>query len=266
MPRLIVLESIEYYFAAVNELKLGEIKYEFSHISFEIENVFEILKKHLKVIIENYNQLKEIGKTKILISKEEERLKSYLLADLSYSSNLELDLKERIESFTSRINKIDSNKMIKRANKRKQLKWQLFDGIGELIFGLGIIGIGLLCAWLFSLKKDISNIPFEVFLILALVIVIILAFIIGLIVLLIKEEKIGGCMREKEKLIEALHKVVEDIMDNYDKYSENEINEIKKFYNNAIALNDKLEHYDQKKSVIDKLKEAFENFFGGKNK
>ena len=73
-------------------------------------------------------------------------------------------------------------------------------------------------------------------------------------------------MREKKKLIEALHKVVEDIMDNYDKYSENEINEIKKFYNNAIALNDKLEHYDQKKSVIDKLKEAFENFFGGKNK
>ena len=55
-------------------------------------------------------------------------------------------------------------------------------------------------------------------------------------------------------------------MDNYDKYSEKEINEIKKFYNNAIALNDKLEHYDQKKSVIDKLKEAFENFFGGKNK
>ena len=73
-------------------------------------------------------------------------------------------------------------------------------------------------------------------------------------------------MREKKKLIEALHKVIEDIMDNYDKYSENEINEIKKFYNNAITLNDKLEHYDQKKSVIDKLKEAFENFFGGKNK
>lgn len=73
-------------------------------------------------------------------------------------------------------------------------------------------------------------------------------------------------MREKKKLIEALHKVVEDIMDNYDKYSEYEINEIKRFYNNAIALNDKLEHYDQKKSVIEKLKEAFENFFGGKNK
>lgn len=189
MPRLIVLESIEYYFAAVNELKLGHIKYEFSHISYEIENVFEILKNYLKVIVVHYNQLKEVGKTKVLISKEEERLKSYLLADLSYSSNLELDLKERIESFTSRVNKIDSNKMIKRANKRKQLKWQLFDGIGELIFGLGIIGIGLLCAWLFSLKKDISDIPFEVFIILALVIVIIIAFIVGLIVLLIKKKK-----------------------------------------------------------------------------
>jgi hypothetical protein len=116
-------------------------------------------------------------------------LKSYLLADLSNSSNLELDLKDRIESFTSRINKIDSNKIIKRANKRKQLKWQLFDGVGELIFGLGIIGIGLLCAWLFSLKKDISNIPFEVFVMLALVAVIILAFIVGLIVFLIKKKK-----------------------------------------------------------------------------
>lgn len=42
MPRSIVLESIEYYFAAVNELNLGQIKYEFSHISYEIENVFEI--------------------------------------------------------------------------------------------------------------------------------------------------------------------------------------------------------------------------------
>ncbi len=116
-------------------------------------------------------------------------MKSYLLADLSNSSNLELDLKDRIESFTSRINKIDSNKIIKRANKRKQLKWQLFDGVGELIFGLGIIGIGLLCAWLFSLKKDISNIPFEVFVMLALVAVIILAFIVGLIVFLIKKKK-----------------------------------------------------------------------------
>ena len=75
--------------------------------------------------------------------------------------------------------------MIKRANKRKQLKWQLFDGMGELIFGLGIIGIGLLCAWLFSLKKDISNIPFEVFIILALVIIIIIPFSILLIILIV---------------------------------------------------------------------------------
>ncbi len=122
MPRLIVLESIEYFFVAVNELNLGHIKYEFSHISYEIENVFEILKGYLKVIIENFNQLKEVGKTKVLISNEEERLKSYLLVDLSYSTNLELDLKERIESFTSRINKIDTNKMIKKVNKRKQIK------------------------------------------------------------------------------------------------------------------------------------------------
>lgn len=71
-------------------------------------------------------------------------------------------------------------------------------------------------------------------------------------------------MKEKRKLLDALHKVVGDIMDNYDKYTETEKNEIKNFFNNAILLNDKLEHYDQKKGVIDKLKEAFANFFGGK--
>lgn len=129
MPRLIVLESIEYYFSAINELKLGNIKYEFSHVSYEIENMFEILKNNLKVIIENYQQLKENDKTKESVLKEEARLKSYLLADLSNSTNLELDLKDRIESFTSRINKTDSNKMIRRTNKRKQIIWRLLSFI-----------------------------------------------------------------------------------------------------------------------------------------
>ncbi len=189
MPRLIVLESIEYYFSAVNELKVGKIKYEFSHTAFEIENVIEILKNNLPIIITNYNQLKENEKTKKLILKEEVRLKSYLLTDLSHSTNLELDLKERIESFTSRINKTDSNKMIKRANKRKQTKSQLLDGLVELIFGFVVIALGILFAWLFSFKKDISDIPFEFFMMLGFFTVFILALIIGLTIYLIKEKR-----------------------------------------------------------------------------
>ncbi len=37
-------------------------------------------------------------------------------------------------------------------------------------------------------------------------------------------------MREKKKLVEALNKVVADIMDNYDNYTDSEKAEIKTFY------------------------------------
>lgn len=71
-------------------------------------------------------------------------------------------------------------------------------------------------------------------------------------------------MWEKKKLISALDKVVDDIMDNYDKYNESEKKEIETFYQSAIDLNKKLEHYDNNKSLWDKLVDAFNNFFGGK--
>lgn len=87
MPRLLVLERIEYYFDALN------IKYKFFHTANDVKNVFEILKNNLKIMVENYQQLKENEEAKALILKEERRLKSYLLADLSNSTNLELDLK-----------------------------------------------------------------------------------------------------------------------------------------------------------------------------
>lgn len=64
MPRIIVLEKIEYYFTGVNDLKLGEINYYFTNSAFEIENVFEILKNNLKVIIKNYHKLLENKKSK----------------------------------------------------------------------------------------------------------------------------------------------------------------------------------------------------------
>ncbi|MCH5171576.1 MAG: hypothetical protein J1F31_01915 [Erysipelotrichales bacterium] len=71
---------------------------------------------------------------------------------------------------------------------------------------------------------------------------------------------------QKKNLIKALNKVIEDIMDNYDEYNYNEKLEIENFYRHAISLNDKLEHYDQKKNILGKSKEAFSNFFGGNKK
>ncbi len=92
MPRVIVLEKIEFYFAGVNELKLGEINYHFYNVIYEIERVFEVLENNLKVIIENYPKLLENEQVKKKILREERRLGSYLLKDLSNSTNLELEL------------------------------------------------------------------------------------------------------------------------------------------------------------------------------
>lgn len=180
MPRVIVLEKIEYYFNAINELNLNKIKFNFSYNSYDIENMFEILKNNLKIIIENYSQLKENSKTKDLILKEENRLKPYLLLDLSYSKDLELDLKDKINSFTG--NKINSNKILKKANKKSQIKSQIYQAIAEILFGIFVICIGLLLAWLFSLKNDIFNIPIEVFIILGIIAISFITFIIYLVV------------------------------------------------------------------------------------
>lgn len=70
-------------------------------------------------------------------------------------------------------------------------------------------------------------------------------------------------MSKKNTLIKTFEKVVNDIMDHYDDYTEAEKQEIKKFYEYAINLNSKLEHYDKKKNIFEKFVDAFLNFFGG---
>ena len=81
------------------------------------------------------------------------------------------------------------NKKESKINKWETFKSSLLEGALELVFFLVILAIGLLIMWLFSLKKDISNIPFEMFLIIGFCVVIIGAIFIGLIVLLIKPQK-----------------------------------------------------------------------------
>lgn len=189
MPRIIVLESIEYYFEGINELKIGNINYNFCHQSFEINEIFDLLKKYLPKIIENYQKLINTSTTKNLILNEEERLKSYLLEDLSDSTNLELDLKDKIANFKGKINKINSNKILNKENKSKQRKNLLIDGIAEILFGFSVIAIGLLCYFLFSLVIDVSNLPFELFLFIGIIIVILFILIIWLIIHIIRKNK-----------------------------------------------------------------------------
>lgn len=69
-------------------------------------------------------------------------------------------------------------------------------------------------------------------------------------------------MSQKNKLVKNFKKLINDIMDNYENYSDDEKEEIKKLFECALNLNDKLEKYD-KKNIFDILKEAFNNFFGG---
>ena len=71
-------------------------------------------------------------------------------------------------------------------------------------------------------------------------------------------------MSKKSELKKCFINLIDDIMDNYDKYSDEEKNEIKVFYEAAEKLNDKLESYDSKKSILEKYLNAFKNFFGGK--
>ena len=64
------------------------------------------------------------------------------------------------------------NKKESKINKWETFKSSLLEGALELVFFLVILVIGLLIMWLFSLKKDISNIPFEIFLMLGFCVVI----------------------------------------------------------------------------------------------
>lgn len=71
-------------------------------------------------------------------------------------------------------------------------------------------------------------------------------------------------MNSKKELNKAFEKLIEDIMDNYDKYTDEDKRAVESLYNNALSLNDRLEHYDKKPTAWEKFKIAFNNFFGKK--
>ena len=69
----------------------------------------------------------------------------------------------------------------------------------------------------------------------------------------------------KKELNKQIDLLVEDILDNYDKYSDEDKLRVKNLIEQMTKLNGVLDKYDKKKkSFWDKLTEAFNNFFGVK--
>ncbi|MGN1200895.1 MAG: hypothetical protein ACI4R8_01335 [Candidatus Caccovivens sp.] len=69
----------------------------------------------------------------------------------------------------------------------------------------------------------------------------------------------------KKELNKQIDLLVEDILDNYDKYSDEDKLRVKNLIEQMTKLNGVLDKYDKKKkSFWNKLTEAFNNFFGVK--
>ena len=68
--------------------------------------------------------------------------------------------------------------------------------------------------------------------------------------------------KERKELMKKFNEVVEDLLDNYDKYTENERKQIKELFDKAAELNKVLDKYDvkTKKSYMDYLELVHEYF------
>lgn len=68
----------------------------------------------------------------------------------------------------------------------------------------------------------------------------------------------------KKTLIKEFKALIEDIMDNYDKYNDDEKKQVKNALETLQNLNSNLDKYDAKlQNEFDKVKKAFRDFFGG---
>ncbi len=67
----------------------------------------------------------------------------------------------------------------------------------------------------------------------------------------------------KKEITKKLKEVVEDLMDNYEKYNESEKEQVKNQMQQMINLNKSLDKYDPWITrFFDKIIEAFNDFFG----
>ena len=67
---------------------------------------------------------------------------------------------------------------------------------------------------------------------------------------------------EKKELIKNFKAVVEDLLDNYEKYTDEERAQIKEIFEKAVALNTILDKYDvEKKSYWEEFVTAYGQYF-----
>ena len=70
---------------------------------------------------------------------------------------------------------------------------------------------------------------------------------------------------DKKNVVIGYNKIVEDLLDNYDRYTENEKNAIKKILSDLYNLNRLLNKYDKKpRAWEDEAKKAHNKFFNSK--
>lgn len=67
----------------------------------------------------------------------------------------------------------------------------------------------------------------------------------------------------KKEITKKLKEVVDDLMDNYEKYNDSEKEQVKNQMRQMINLNKSLDKYDPWITrIFDKIMEAFNDFFG----
>jgi DNA-directed RNA polymerase specialized sigma54-like protein len=74
---------------------------------------------------------------------------------------------------------------------------------------------------------------------------------------------VANLKKEKKEITKRLKEVVDDLMDNYEKYDDSEKNKVKNQMQSMILLNKSLDKYDPWiTKLFDAIMKAFNDFFG----
>jgi len=116
-PRLIVLEDFEVLLKSANSAGL-EVNYSLPYHKLSYEQMIDNVMCNLVVVLENYEKLCELSKTSI--ASEEDRLKEYLIKDVSSCSATEIERDASDYIYKSKVHEIDSLKLTDLELKQKE--------------------------------------------------------------------------------------------------------------------------------------------------
>ena len=116
-PRLIVLEDFEVLLQAANSIGL-ETNYSLPYRKLSYEQMIDNVMCNLSVVLENYEKLCEISKTRI--ASKENRLREYLIKDVSSCSATEVEREASDYIYKSKVHEIDSLKLTDLELKQKE--------------------------------------------------------------------------------------------------------------------------------------------------